>query len=199
MPNELADSILDCLELVEVWRYLLQGDTATLRACSLVCRDWSFRSRAILHNRSVTFHLPPPWEEAGYDDLNRQLAQYESKKLSLYVREVTIEYTSGFAKQDWPMICNVLSRFESVHKLVLRAVRVEFDGTLAPKLEEIPDEILSVLSSEYSGLKSLHIEWFYFRNNEDFFKVLRWFRTLRQLTLHSVFGLHDVGGSACTM
>lgn len=113
LPQELVDQVVDCLS----------DERETLKACSLVCRDWLYRCRHHLHRSVTIYHQNCSIHPSQIPDVTRLLSL---PVVPAYTQELHLEgktnYASLFKESDQTddgeeLFWHVLAQFAHVQVL----------------------------------------------------------------------------------
>lgn len=152
LPQEIVDHIIDLVQ-----------DTSTLRACSLACHSWAYRSQSQLHRR-VRLDCQ--------GDL--KLGHYDTTAITQLTHQLILTFPTrpGFPTDLW---WDVISKFTNVQRLTLREACWTYT-----------DEEKLSFSSLFNRVTSLKLQRCQYQNLSNFLDFISVFPSLRELELDEI-------------
>lgn len=154
LPQEIIDHVIDLVQ-----------DTKALRACSLTCRSWAYRSQSELHRTvkiSCRSSLDPDF--------------YNSSKITLLTQRLVLTFPDD-PSHTFPE--------SSIWTIVLRFTNVQ-DLTLIGACWDYSEEDQQSFATLFSGVTSLRLRHCEYRGLANLLSLISVFPDLRELELDDI-------------
>ncbi|RDB26104.1 hypothetical protein Hypma_006403 [Hypsizygus marmoreus] len=169
-PQELVDIIID----------ILCDDPCSLKACSMVCREWTHRPRVHLLQKGIVFDLKEVSFSRPKSTNDKAVSLHEclsnNPLLTEYVHSVELRNLLWRSSEQWEhVLSQILLSLKHIRRLSLQKVRWYF----------ISDELQGALSEvlKEPHLESIHFEGLVVREQSTLRSLLSFPPNLRTLWL----------------
>ncbi|KAK7685014.1 hypothetical protein QCA50_011849 [Cerrena zonata] len=158
LPQELVENVLDCLD----------SDTVSLKASSLVCRSWRFRSQYHLH-RVLNLR-----SDCNIKLIQDRLTSFPA--IAGYVTCLKLDL-SGFTPCLWNTLVPVLQLLPYIDSIAF----------VCKDMCKLRPEVTNFLAQNYSSLNALTLSNIIFTNFTELANLLNCFPHLLNLEIKNVY------------